>query len=349
MKKTKSKNDNYFTISDIFLIIAKQIKIIIICPIIFCTVSIIKVSFFSETVFVSTSKIMSSSTSSSLSQAAGIAAQFGISLPTGQSDTKWVYPEIIRSRTLARSVIKEKFDTIEFGQQKTLLQILTYGNNKKEVGMDTLEIQAVDALLSRISVLEDLGSGIYTLRVEASEPELAASINEEIINKLDAHQRQYNKSRTSEARKFIEERINSTESELQIAEEKLKTFRDRNRRIENSPALLLEQQRLDREVAVLTGVYTTLKQQLETTKIEEVKDSEYVLVVDKPEVPLKRSKPNKKMSVILSGIFGISLGLFIGFLVQILKIIDPEELNKISKVKTILRKNIFELFNIKAN
>ena len=150
--------------------------------------------------------------------------------------------------------------------------------------MDTLEIQAVDAFLSRISVLEDLGSGIYTLRVEASEPELAASINEEIINKLDAHQRQYNKSRTSEARKFIEERINSTESELQIAEEKLKTFRDRNRRIENSPALLLEQQRLDREVAVLTGVYTTLKQQLETTKIEEVKDSEYVLVVDKPEI-----------------------------------------------------------------
>ena len=73
----------------------------------FCVVTIINVSFFSETIYISTSKIMSSSTSSSLSQAAGIAAQFGISLPTGQSDTKWVYPEIIRSRTLAKSVIKE--------------------------------------------------------------------------------------------------------------------------------------------------------------------------------------------------------------------------------------------------
>ena len=67
---------------------------------------------------------MSSSTSSSLSQAAGIAAQFGISLPTGQSDTKWVYPEIIRSRTLAKSVIKEKFDTREFGQQKPFCKYL---------------------------------------------------------------------------------------------------------------------------------------------------------------------------------------------------------------------------------
>ena len=38
---------------------------------------------------------------------------------------------------------------------------------------------------------------------------------------------------------------------------------DTNRRIENSPALLLEQQRLQREVTVLIGVFTTLKQQLE--------------------------------------------------------------------------------------
>ena len=46
------------------------------------------------------------------------------------------------------------------------------------------------------------------------------------------------------------------------AEENLKVFMARNRRIENSPALQLEEQRLSREVAVLTGVFTTLKQQL---------------------------------------------------------------------------------------
>ena len=40
------------------------------------------------------------------------------------------------------------------------------------------------------------------------------------------------------------------------AEENLKVFMDRNRRIENSPALQLQQQRLAREVTVLTGVFT---------------------------------------------------------------------------------------------
>jgi uncharacterized protein involved in exopolysaccharide biosynthesis len=290
---------------------------------------------------------MSSSQTGSLSQAAGIAAQFGISLPNNQAETKWVYTEIIKSRTLAKNIIKKKFDTEEFGIDKSLLQILTYGNDEKVFGEDTLVIKAVDALLSLITVSEDIKTGIFTLKVEASEPSLAASINNTIINELDSHQRTYNKTRTSETRKFIEERILNTESELQLAEEKLKVFRDRNRRIENSPALLLEQQRLNREVAVLTGVFTTLKQQLETTKIEEVKDSDYVLVVDKPEIPLKKSKPNKKMSVVLAGIFGIGLGTFLGFIIHIFQKLDPKELQKIDSIKGILISKLKELLFLK--
>ena len=93
----------------------------------------------------------------------------------------------------------------------------------------------------------------------------------------------------------------------------LKDFATRNRRIDNSALLLLEQQRLEREVIVLTNVFTTLKQQLETTKIEEVKDSQYVIILDPPEIPLKRSKPNKKFLVVLSGFIGIGIGVFIAF------------------------------------
>ena len=47
------------------------------------------------------------------------------------------------------------------------------------------------------------------------------------------------------------------------------------------------------------GVFTTLKQQLETTKIEEVKESDYVVILDPPEVPLISSAPKKKKSVIM--------------------------------------------------
>ena len=64
------------------LILARQLKVIIIVPTILCTIMIINVLFYVKPVYTSTSKIMSSSSSGSTSQAAGIAAQFGIALPT---------------------------------------------------------------------------------------------------------------------------------------------------------------------------------------------------------------------------------------------------------------------------
>ena len=118
-----SESDS-ISLTDILLILAGQLKVIIITPTILCSLTIIYLIFFTRPVYMSTSKIMSSS-GGGVSQAGGIAAQFGINIPLAQSETKWVYPEIIKSRTLAKRILKQKFDTNEFGYQKSLLQILT--------------------------------------------------------------------------------------------------------------------------------------------------------------------------------------------------------------------------------
>ena len=116
-----------------------------------------------------------------------------------------------------------------------------------------------------------------------------------------------------------------------------------------SPPLQLQQQRLNREVAVLTGVFTTLKQQLETTKIEEVKESDYVVILDSPEVPLQRSKPNRKKMVILAGIFGIGFGIVFAFIREFLLNSKKEDKNKISEAKSLVIKNISDLIPGKLN
>ena len=335
--------EDTISLIDIMLTLARHLKVIIITPTILCTLTIIYVLFFTKPVYTSTAKIMSSSSGGGMSQATGLAAQFGINIPTGQSEPKWVYPEIIKSRTLARAVLKQKFDTNEFGHQKSLLQILTYGKEKPANGMDTLEIKAVDSFLGMIGIAEDKITAILTLKINAPEPNLAAEINKALIEELDAHQRKYNKAKTLDTKQFIEERIIDTEKELMAAEEALKVFMDRNRRIENSPALQLKKQRLGREVTVLTGVFTTLKQQLETTKIEEVKESDYVVVLDSPEVPLQRSKPNKKLMVILAGFIGLGLGIILAFVREFAANSEKEEKDKMSEAKSLILKNISEL------
>ena len=343
------KNQNNYveegnvSFSDIILSIARHFKIIIIIPSVMCLIMIVYVLFIAKPVYSSSAKIMSSSRGGGVSQAAGLAAQFGINIPSGQTEPKWVYPEVIKSRTLAKTILKQKFDTYEYGPQKPLLQILTYGNDDPKYSLDTLEILGVENFLKMVSIYEDKTTSIFTLRINATEPELAAEINKTLIKELDAHQRLYNKSKTSETKKFIEERIKETEKELNAAEEDLKIFRDRNRRIENSPALLLEQQRLGREVTVLTGVFTTLKQQLETTKIEEVKESDYVVIIDPPDIPLQSAKPNKKLMVISAGFLGIIFGLIIAFLKEVALNRGKEENDKIAEAKSLFLKSINDL------
>ena len=102
INKEKLNNSSFdqskeiITLMDIILVLASQIRVILITPTILCVLAIIYVLLFLKPTFTSTAKIMSSSTGGNVSQAAGIAAQFGINLPTGQSETKWVYPEIIK-------------------------------------------------------------------------------------------------------------------------------------------------------------------------------------------------------------------------------------------------------------
>ena len=110
---TYHSEEDAISFIDILLILARQLKIIIITPTIICAMTIIYVQFIAKPVYTSSSKIMSSSGGSGVSQAAGLASQFGITLDANQSQPKWVYPDVIKSRTMARLMLKRKFDTNE--------------------------------------------------------------------------------------------------------------------------------------------------------------------------------------------------------------------------------------------
>ena len=221
--------------------------------------------------------------------------------------------------------------------------------DESDVSFGNRESKAVDNFLKMISITENAQTGIFTLSVMASDPKFAAEVNKALIEELDSHQRKYNQSKNSETKQFILERIIDTEKELMVAEENLKVFKDRNRRIENSPALQLEQQRLSREVAVLTGVFTTLKQQLETIKIEGVNEAAYVIVLDAPEAPIYRSDSGKKQKLILAGIFGLILGVVFAFAFDYIKRIYKEEEEKMSSIIPLVLKNINEIIPRKSN
>ena len=220
---------------------------------------------------------------------------------------------------------------------------MTYGDEEPEVGPDTLMKMGIKSYLEMIEVEQDRASSIYTITVNAFEPQFAADLCAALIEELDTHQRTYKTAKVKETRLFIEGRIVDVQKELEEAEEDLKEFRDRNRQIQASPALLLEQQRFIRETAVLTGVFTTLKQQLEMRKIEEVRESTLVQVLDPPEAPLYRDKPNRKLSVLLSLILGFGMAVVMAFVKEYASNSDKEEKGKLREITELTKNNILDL------
>ena len=273
-----------FSILDLLIIIFQRLNILIYAVIISVTCMLFYIYFVADKVFESSSKIKSSKTSQN--QMIGIAAQFGFSVPSAEGEEAWISLDMLRSRNLARKMLPYKFNSKTYGENKTLFDILTDGIEKQAFDKNTLETLAIDNFQNMLMVSENTKTSIYTLRVITSEAILSMNINKQIINELEDNQKQYVKLKSTKTKQFIQERIIETEVSLRKAEENLKEFRTRNRRIENSPSLLLEQQRLTRETAVLTGVFTTLKQQLENAKIDEVKESEHLIIIEDPEIPL---------------------------------------------------------------
>ena len=337
-----NKNDE-ISLFDIFFVVANQIRIIILVPSLFLILTFLYLQFLADYSFTSNSKIKSAGAKSTLSNAAGLASQFGLSVPGSSSESDWVYPEIIKSNIIAKSLLKKKFDTEEYGPQKTLLQILTFGNEEITTSLDTLELLGVGKLQSMIEVSENIKTSVFTISLTAKESKLAADINRGLIAELEDYQKKTARNKTSQTLEFIKERIAETQLDLQKAEESLKTFLDRNRRIENSPSLQLEQQRLLREVNVLTSVFTTLKQQLETTKIDNLKESSYIVTVDEPQITLSPSKPKKYVILAIATIIGIVLAVIVAVFNEYFKNVDKTKIKMLKNGFNVMLINLRKL------
>ncbi|MBF0236060.1 MAG: GumC family protein [SAR324 cluster bacterium] len=90
------------------------------------------------------------------------------------------------------------------------------------------------------------------------------------------------------------------------------------------PELGLRYNRLVRELGIQQEIYKMLRTQLETTKIEESKESDSIQVIDRALPAEFPSKPNKQLIVVLGGVTSLFFGIFLVFFVEFVKNMKKE-------------------------
>ncbi|HMB68386.1 MAG TPA: hypothetical protein VKU85_03715, partial [bacterium] len=107
---------------------------------------------------------------------------------------------------------------------------------------------------------------------------------------------------------FVTQRRDEAAAELAAAEARLRDFRDRNRRITNSPDLMLAEGRLLRELRVQEEVFLELTRQMEITGIEAEKSTPILEVLDPPTLHVVPKSPKLPILIGIGGLVGILLG-----------------------------------------
>ena len=302
-----------------FYILKKRIKIIITTTLLSISFAIVYVFFIAHPVYVTTAKLLPTGEDNSLSNIQGLASQFGFTVPF-QSGSNLsfsdIYPEIVKSRQLTGIVLEKKFNTKKFGQNQLLKNILSRQYRLDKYDVDERFKRASEILQDNIKVSKARLTSIVTLEVGGIEPEFAVDLSNTIISESDKLQREFKTHQVSDKRSFIEERIKDVKKDLEIAQEDLKEFREKNRQVQYSPALLLEEERLTTEMDVKKEIFSTLKQQYELAKIEEVEEGATVQILDKPVAPYEKSSPKIFLIIFLSIFIGFGLSVVIAYVMD---------------------------------
>ncbi|MHA1251229.1 MAG: Wzz/FepE/Etk N-terminal domain-containing protein [Candidatus Helarchaeota archaeon] len=270
-----------------------------------------------------TVKILPSKKSSTnlINQYANLAAMVGVNIPISSEDQLSIYPEIIKSNFIIDKVLKNKFNTKKFKNPVTLFHFLGVeidSTNKEE---SYKKIEKLKEIIRKEYIDANIHPKTHILTIKISVPEdplLAKELANFIVKQLDIYNKFYRKYKASDQRKFIEKSLNETKLNMFKAEEELRNFQEKNKDL-SSPEKQLKLQRLQTELNVQRTLYIELKKQLELIKIEEIKETETLDVLEYATEPIKKSKPNRLLIIFTSIILSVFLSIFYVFFINIVK------------------------------
>lgn len=236
-------------------------------------------------------------TLSGLSGLSDLASMAGLSI-NGDVPLAQLYPSIILSEAVLRNVIFTKYETSLVEGPADLIRIFDIDEGDERRDFE----EALEQLRKNLDIVADRRTNVASVSIETRDPELSAKIVNTITQELDRFLRTKQTTSASEQRHWIELRLVEVKAQLDSSENNLREFREKNRRVTDSPKLLLEQERLIREVTINSTVYLELNKQLEIAKIEEVKNIPIVTVMDPGRPAGKKSSPKRLLIVVTAAL-----------------------------------------------
>jgi len=260
--------------------------------------------------FISTSKfITKTALGGGNSELAGLAKLGGFNLPSKEDQDPLSHiDEIANNVDFLETVLQRKWP---FGKDSLRLAEIwkTEPDTTEADWQYKYKMQQINRLRKQVFSFSETG-GLRVLSTRAETPELAFHLNTYMLNMLNEYMSLNVRSKAKENLQFVEERIKDISNELTRSENALNEFQRSNLNL-TSPSVALQYRRLNRNVSINEEIFLQLKKEYEMARIQEKKDQPLVIAIKRPEVPLARSKPNRKAILLAGAFFGLIAGLIV--------------------------------------
>jgi uncharacterized protein involved in exopolysaccharide biosynthesis len=223
-------------------------------------------------------------------------------LSVGEGSLVKLYPKIILSESVLKNVIYAEYYSLEFKDSVNLIQYWKIKGKTPELIYES----TLKSLRAQLEVSMDNRTNFVSISIAMEEPQLSADVVNKVTSELDRFVRTKRTTNASEQRNWIQSRLVEVKKDLEKSENTLKEFRENNRRIIDSPQLLLEQERLIREVQINSTLYTELKKQFELVKIEEIKNIPIINILDAGRAAANKESPKRAVIVVITFLLATS-------------------------------------------
>jgi uncharacterized protein involved in exopolysaccharide biosynthesis len=229
-----------------------------------------------------------------------LADQFGVSAGGAGAQSPALFADLLESRAILLPVLGMATTTTRDGDAKALIDRLDVGSSTQR----DREERALRNLRSMLAITPDAKTNVVTVGVDARDPQLAYDIAEGLLKNLDQFNVNVRRSRAKNEREFLDARVSDAQSDLRGAEEALEQFLNSNRD-SRSPSLAFREARLRRKVELAQARFVDLQRQLDQARIQEVRDTPAITVLDKPNLPQRHYRPRRMLVVLVFLVLGV--------------------------------------------
>lgn len=186
------------------------------------------------------------------------------------------------------------------------------GEEREMIKITREELNVFNEVSGNLSVEVNAKTGLVAVAFSWDEPYATAQVAQKVVELLQEYVVNYKTSQVRNNLMFVEARFEEKKKEFELAQQRLFEYQDAHRN-RVSERISARAQELSDDYNLTRGIYQSLAQQLEQTRLSVKKETPAFSILEPVKIPVDKSEPRRSVIVAGFSFMGLVMGLLVWY------------------------------------